>query len=84
MKRMKTQPIHEQRLGHIKAAVWKNMMPNGVRYNVTFSRLYKDSGGWKRSESFGRDDLLLLAKLADQVHSVLYKELPEPEEEPTI
>jgi hypothetical protein len=79
----KAKPTTEIRIGKIKAAVWANESDNGIRYNVTFSRLYKDGTGWKRSDSFGRDDLLALAKLADQVHSVLYQSLPEPEEEPT-
>jgi hypothetical protein len=65
----KTKPIHEVRLGYIKAAVWKNDTEVGVRYNVTFTRLYKDGDQWGSTESFGRDDLLLLAKVADQTHS---------------
>lgn len=65
----KTKPIHEVRLGYIKAAVWKNETEAGVRYNVTFTRLYKDGDQWASTESFGRDDLLLLAKVADQTHS---------------
>jgi hypothetical protein len=35
-------PVHEVRLGRIKAAVWENTTENGVRHNVTISRLYKD------------------------------------------
>lgn len=65
----KTKPINEVRLGYIKAAVWKNETEAGVRYNVTFSRLYKDGDQWASTDSFGRDDLLLLAKVADQTHS---------------
>ena len=65
----KTKPVHEVRLGFIKAAVWKNETEAGVRYNVTFSRLYKDGDQWSSTESFGRDDLLVLAKVADQTHS---------------
>ena len=65
----KTKPIHEVRLGVMKAAVWRNVTEAGVRYNVTFSRLYKEGDQWKSTESFGRDDLLLLAKVADQTHS---------------
>jgi len=65
----KSKPIHEVRLGLIKAAVWKNDTEAGVRYNATFSRLYKDGDQWGSTESFGRDDLLLLAKVADQTHS---------------
>lgn len=68
-KQMNNKPIHEVRLGLIKAAVWKNESDTSVRYNVTFSRLYKDGDQWKSTESFGRDDLLLLAKVVDQTHS---------------
>jgi len=39
-------------------------------YNVTFSRSYKDgNNNWKDSASFGPDDLLLLAKVADEAHT---------------
>ena len=70
----KTKPIHEVRLGAIKAAVWKNDTSNGVRYNTTFVRLYKDGEEWKRTDSFGRDDLLVLAKVADQAHSWIHEQ----------
>lgn len=66
---MKTKPTHEIRLGTIKAAVWQNETESGVRYNATFSRLYKDGDKWASADSFGRDDLLLLAKVADKAHS---------------
>ena len=65
----KTKPVHEVRLGCIKAAVWKNNTESGARFNVTFCRLYKNGVQWASSESFSRDDLLLLGKVADQTHS---------------
>ena len=65
----KTRPIHEVRFGAIKAAVWKNETPNGVRFGVTLTRLYRDGDQWKTSDSFGRDELLLVAKVADEAHS---------------
>ena len=53
------------------------------RHNVTFSRLYKDDAGeWKSTQSFGRNDLLVLAKVADLVHTRLF-ELPREEEQET-
>ena len=73
----KTKPIHEVRLGHIKAAVWRNETEAGVRYNATFSRLYKDGDTWNSTESFGRDDLLLLGKVADQTHSWIFAQSQE-------
>ncbi len=64
-------PAHEVRLGLIKAAIWENMVGDVLRYNVTFSRVYKDKDNseWKTSETFGRDDLLVVAKVADQAHT---------------
>ena len=38
-------------------------------FNVTFERLYKDGSDWKSSRSFGRDDVLVLAKVADMAHT---------------
>jgi hypothetical protein len=70
----KETPVHELRLGSIKAAIWNNKTPNGVRYNVTFSRLYKDGNEWCSSDSFGRDDLLVLAKLSDHAHSWIFSQ----------
>jgi len=66
----KKRPIHEIRLGRIRAAVWESETSGGTRHNVTFSRLYRDEQGtWHDSDSFGRDDLPLLWKVADCVHT---------------
>jgi hypothetical protein len=62
-------PVHELRLGLIKAAIWENTVGDNLLYNVTFARIYKKEAEWKASDTFGRDDLLVLAKLADQAHS---------------
>lgn len=70
----KQKPTAEVRLGSIKAAIWENPIADGgIRHNVTFSRIYKDENEWKTSESFGRDDLLLLAKVADEAHSWIHQ-----------
>lgn len=71
----KVKPVKEFRIGRIKAAIWANETDGGIRHNVTFSRLYKlDGGEWQDSMSFGRDDLPLLAKVADRVHSWIYEQ----------
>jgi len=70
----KQKPAHEIRLGSIKATIWENETPNGARHNVTVARLYKDGEEWKRSESFGRDDLPLVAKVIDQAHSWIFEQ----------
>ena len=68
-------------MGAIKAAIWKNDTQSGVRYNVTFSRLYKDGDEWKSTDSFGRDDLLVLAKVADHAHSWIFAQGQEEQGE---
>ncbi len=62
-------PVHEVRIGLIKAAIWANQMDDGVRHNVTFERSYKNGEEWKTTTSFGRDDLLTLSKVADLAHT---------------
>jgi hypothetical protein len=71
----KKRPVQEIRLGRIRAAIWVNETENGVRHNVTISRLYRDEqqGQWKDSTSFGRDDLPLVAKVADQAHLWIFQ-----------
>ncbi len=80
-KTAKKKPVHEIRLGRIRAAIWENDTKNGARHNVTFSRLYKDEDEWRDSTSFGRDDLPLLQKVADRVHSWIFEgSKPESDE----
>ena len=62
-------PVHEVRIGSVKAAIWRNDGSNGPWHGVSFERVYRDGNEWKSSTSFGRDDLLVLAKLADQAHT---------------
>ena len=68
----KARPVHELRMGRIRAAIWANETQNGMRHNVTLNRIYKDGDEWRDSTSFGRDDLPLLAKIADQAHSWIF------------
>ena len=68
----KTRPVHELRLGRIRAAIWENETPNGMLHNVTVSRLYKDGDEWKDSTSFSRDDLPRVGKVLDRAHSWIF------------
>ena len=63
-------PHARVRIGAVKAAIWQNQAGDRTRYNVTFSKSYRDADGqWKTTQSFGRNDLLVLAKVVDQAHS---------------
>ena len=61
----KDKPVHEIRVGRIKAVVWLNRTDNGARHNVTLKRIFKRDANsqWEQSDVFGRDDLLLLAEV---------------------
>ena len=76
---MKNKPVKEIRMGRIKAAIWENETENGNRYNVSLSRLYKDpeDDSWKSSESLGRDDLLVGAKVLNQAHTWIFQQSKE-------
>lgn len=50
-------PVHEIRLGSIKAAIWRDQHSEKPRFNVSVTRIYKDGDKWKTSDYFGRDDL---------------------------
>lgn len=62
-------PIHRIKLGAIKAAIWENETKAGLRHSVTVARIYRDGDKWEETSSFGRDDLLLVAKVLDLAHT---------------
>lgn len=70
----KDKPVHEVRVGVVKAAIWANETKHGIRDSVAPQWLYKDGDDWKTTESFGRDELPLVSKVADVVHTRIYRE----------
>ena len=65
-------------LGRIKAAVWENEADQKKFFNVTFARTYIDEAkNYHDTDSYGRDDLPLVAKLADQAHTFIFERLAE-------
>lgn len=77
-KQNKVQPVEEVRIGSIKGAIWRNEGETGPRFNVTFQRLYRtEDGKWQSTGSFGRDDLLVLKKVADAAHTRVMQLLGE-------
>ena len=63
-------PVDDVRIGRVKATIWRNKTEDGKpRYNVVLARLYKDGDSWQSTPSFGRNDLLLVAKVADLAHT---------------
>ena len=66
----KAAPVAKVSVGLQTASIWKNESEGRAFYNVTFDRRYRNAQGeWKSTDSYGADDLLALAKLADLAHS---------------
>jgi hypothetical protein len=58
-------PAHECRIGRIRATVWENQHPEQGRwFSVTITRSYKQGEQYKTANSFGRDDLLVVAEVS--------------------
>ena len=62
----KAKPVHEVRLGKIRAAIWGNRNADGnTWHSVTFARRYRDKEGhYKDADSFGPEDLPTLREVA--------------------
>lgn len=72
-------PVHEVRLGRVKAAIWHSTGQYRMRFTVKVSKIYKaddDAGGegkWQSTDVFVADDLLLLAKVLDLAHTWIHE-----------
>lgn len=62
-------PAHKIRAGNLEVTIWRNEGEKGPWFSVTPSRSYKQGEDWKQTDSFGLDDLLMLAKLVDMAHT---------------
>ncbi|MEM7630055.1 MAG: hypothetical protein AAF356_11650 [Planctomycetota bacterium] len=68
----KDRPIRAVKIGNAQVAIWRNLTQDGnVVFNATIERLYYDEKlqKWASTKSFGRNDMLSLAKAVDLAHS---------------
>jgi hypothetical protein len=66
----KNPPVRKLRVDMINVSIWKNTNDKGTFYHATFDNRYRDAeGNWKSGHSYGVNDLLSLAKAADQAHT---------------
>jgi hypothetical protein len=70
-------PVHEIRIGRIKAAIWQHKVENRKFFSTTIVRLYKDGKYWKQSSSFDLSDLPLVAKVADHAYAFIFNRMQE-------
>ncbi len=77
----KHKPVHEVKIGVIKAAIWEYQNASGVWHNVTISRVYDEGQACRDLLCLGRDDLLVVAKAADLAHTwIVENQKREPTE----
>jgi len=63
-------PVAKLRIGLINANIWQRTTDEGNFFSVNFERRYRTTDGeWHSTHSFNHDDLLALAKLANDAHS---------------
>ena len=68
-------PVHQIRVGSLKAAIWENQTENGTRHQATFSRSYQVDGEWKNSTSFGLQDLAVLSQVASLAFAWIHHQI---------
>ncbi len=70
----KKEPIHKFGLARIKVAIWENQSKTGKTwFNVEIVRAYWAGDKWKGSNKFGRDDLPIVAKVADMAYAWIWE-----------
>jgi len=63
----KNRPAFEIRMGRIRITAWRNVTKEGQEwFSFTATRSYKDGDTWKSANSFGVDDLLVLAAVCQR------------------
>lgn len=69
----KKRPVHEVRIGPVKATMWRNEGSNGPWHNVTFEPFIGKARSGRAALVFGRDELLVVAKVADIAHTWMFE-----------
>ena len=66
-------PVDRIRINNIEASIWSNTRKDGGEYfTVSFARKYRDNDDQLRnSTSFRLNDLLLLAKVVNDSHTMI-------------
>ena len=65
-------PEFTYRLGNLSATIWQNQTEKGTYYRTEIVRNYRDTKGtWQTSSSFGHDELLNVAKLAERAEEYI-------------
>ena len=67
-------PVHELRIGLIKARIWRKRTNSGSRHTISLVRLFRNGDVWKESTRFGRDNIPALRLALDLAHTWILTE----------
>lgn len=74
-------PIHEVKVGKVRAAIWANQSPNGTYHCVTLGTLYKTGERWKTSSSVDLADISDAHQALQQVSAWFETQASSPSEQ---
>ncbi|MDX1964072.1 MAG: hypothetical protein SFX18_13040 [Pirellulales bacterium] len=60
--------VHEVRLGQVRATVWEESRPEGMKHSVALHRMSRIDNHWLPVERFEPEDLPILAEALDLAH----------------
>ncbi len=68
-------PVDRVMLGNVQLAIWRNTSQKGnVYYSVTPQTGYRDDkGDWQPSNSYSRDDLLVLSQASEMAFRKIHE-----------
>ena len=77
-------PVHKIRMGSLSASIWRYEVgeQKRIRHGVTFQKSYRKDDKWENSTIFNREDLLLLAKVADLAHTWIFENSERKDDDP--
>ncbi len=76
----KNKPAESFRLGKIRAAIWPHESQGKTWYSVTITREYKQDNELKDTTSFNRDDLPVVAQIANMAYAWIWNSGSAPTE----
>jgi len=77
-----TKPVHVLRRRGVKVSIFENQSGNATFHKTTAQKVYRDdTGAWKTTSSFGRDDLPIVVRLLERAWEWILDREAAPDKE---
>ena len=67
-------PIHEIRLGGIRATIHGSNLNGDDAFRIRLSRVFLDNGTWQSTDVFRRDDLPVVGQAVEQAYAWIWRQ----------